>query len=140
MGSADLAAISRSILHVCRTSQKSTLRYIRQVKCNIAPEGEDYAFELVDLGAVNWVGPIDSDEVDELDEEAKTTRSSRLNDAISNLYDLLIDKNLAAIEIMEIMHSKDFSTATIRRAKQELGIQSNKQSNQKWVWHLQDAE
>ena len=140
MGSADLAAISRSILHVKRASEGSSLRYIQQVKCNIAPEGDDYAFELVDLGTINWIGPIDREEVEELDGEAKSSRSRKLNDAISHLYNLLSQNDLSAIETMEMMRRKGFSTATIRRAKQELGIQSIKQSNQRWVWHLQHEE
>ena len=86
MGSADLAAISRSILHVRRTSEGSSLRFIRQVKCNIAPEGDDYAFELVDLGAVNWIGPIDRDEVEDLDAEAKTAGSCKLQSQLCMVF------------------------------------------------------
>lgn len=140
MGSADLAAISRSILHVRRTSEGSSLRFIRQVKCNIAPEGDDYAFELVDLGAVNWIGPIDRDEVEDLDAEAKTAGSCKLQNAISALYGLLSESDISAIEVMEKMHEAGFSAATTRRAKQELAVQSIKQSDHRWVWHLPEAD
>ena len=136
MGSADLAAMARSILHVRRASDKSALRYIRQLKCNIAPEGDDYAFELVDLGTVNWIGPVENEEVEELDAEVKTTRSYKLIDAMKALREILSGTDLSAIEAMERMNARGFTSATTRRAKQELAVRSIKQTDRRWVWRL----
>jgi len=138
MGSADIAAIARSILHVRRASEGSSLRYLRQVKCNIAPEGCDYAFELTDIGAVNWIGPCERDEMEELDMEARSWHTSKLDDAMVYLHNLLRGRRLGAIEAMTLMKEKGFSTATIRRAKQELGVQSVRLSDGRWVWQLND--
>ena len=136
MGSADLAAISRSIIHVRRASEGSSLRFIRHVKCNIAPEGDDYAFELVDLGTLNWIGPVDLNEVEDLTREARSGGSRKLKEAVDFLCSLLEQRDISAMEVMSRMHAKGFSTATTRRAKQEAGIISVKQSDFSWVWHL----
>lgn len=136
MGSADLAAIARSILHVRRMSERSSLRFIRQVKCNIAPEGEDYGFELVGLGFVNWIGPIESDETEELEIEAKSAHSSKLNAAMDYLSSLLENDDLKSLEAMEQMKAQGFSTATIRRTKQDLGVRSVRLPSQSWACHL----
>lgn len=136
MGSADLAAIARSILHVRRMSERSPLRFIRQVKCNIAPEGDDFGFELVGLGSVKWIGPIETDEKEELEIEARLSRSTKLNAAMDYLYSLLEDEDLNSIDAMERMKAQGFSTATIRRAKQELGVKSVRLPSQNWAWHL----
>ncbi len=140
MGSADLAAISRSIIHVRRASESSSLRFIKHVKCNIAPEGDDYAFELVDLGTLNWIGPVDLDEVEDLSRAAKSGGSRKLKEAVEFLHSMLEQKDLSAIEVMSKMHAKGFSTATTRRAKQEAGILSVKQSDLTWVWHLPNSD
>ena len=136
MGSADLAAIARSILHVRRMSERSSLRFIRQVKCNIAPEGEDYGFELVGLGTVKWISPIESDETEELEMEAKSAHSSKLNAAMDYLSSILENDDLNSVEVIERMKAQGFSTATIRRAKQELGVRSVRLPSQSWAWHL----
>lgn len=136
MGSADLAAIARSILHVRRMSERSSLRFIRQVKCNIAPDGEDYGFELVGVGSVNWIGPIESDETEELEIEARSAYSSKLNAAMDCLSSLLENDDLNSLKAMELMKAQGFSTATIRRAKQELGVRSVRLPSQTWAWHL----
>ena len=140
MGSADLAAIARSILHVRRMSERSPLRFIRQVKCNIAPEGEDFGFELVGLGTVKWIGPIDADETEELEIEVKTSRSTKLNAAMDYLYTLLENNDLNSLDAMEQMKAQGFSTATIRRAKQELGVKSVRMPSQNWAWRLYHEE
>ena len=97
---------------------------------------EDYGFELVGLGSVNWIGPIESDETEELEIEAKSAHSSKLNAAMDYLSSILENDDLNSLEAMEQMKAQGFSTATIRRAKQELGVRSVRLPSQNWAWHL----
>ena len=60
--------------------------------------------------------------------------------AIAALHGLLSENDVKAIEVMEKMHEAGFSAATTRRAKQELAVQSIKQSDHRWVWHLPEAD
>ena len=136
MGSADIAAIARSILHVRRIDRLSSVRYMSQVKCNIAPEGGDYAFEIVDLGAAKWIGPVDRSEMDEINDEAKSKRGVKQIAAIKDLRELLKDGDLEANVALEKMKNMGHSVGTVRAIKGEAGVKSNKISDGPWVWHL----
>lgn len=139
MGSADIAAIARSIIHVKRISKGSPLRYIQHVKCNIAPEGENYSFELTDLGKVSWIGLMNDDDIEQLEEESKRDRSLKLTEAMEALSDILKTADLDAVDVMTQMKAKGFSDITVRRAKRGLDIQSIRQSDKCWVWRLPSA-
>ena len=70
--------------------------------------------------------------------EARSWHTSKLDDAMVYLHNLLRGRRLGVIEAMTLMKEKGFSTATIRRAKQELGVQSVRLSDGRWVWQLND--
>lgn len=85
-------------------------------------ESDDFGFELVGLGSVKWIEPIDLDETEDLEIEIKNNRSGKLNSAMGCLAQMLEIGDLGSGEAMAQMKEKGFSTATIRRAKQELGV------------------
>lgn len=138
MGSVDLSAIVRSMIHVFKVNDHSSLRYIRQIKCNDAMQGEDFAYEIVGLGDVKWIGPCDPEELDDLEEQAKAPNPGKLNEAMLYMRNMLKGHVVCAIDAMAEMLSQGFSTATIRRAKRELGVRSVRQSDKRWVWVLEE--
>ena len=140
MGSVDLSAIVRSLIHVCKVNDHSSLRYIRQIKCNDATQGEDFAYEIVGLGVVKWVGPCDQGELDDLDKQARKARPKKLFEAMLYMCNMLEGHRVNAIDAMGEMLSKGFSTATIRRAKTELGVRSVRQPDMSWMWELEEDE
>ena len=136
MGSADIAAIARSIIHVRRAGKDSPLRYIQHMKCSIAPEGDPCVFELTGLGKVHWIGRPNEDEMVCLERKAGNSQTPRLIEAMSALSDILGAGDLEAVEVMAKMKEKGFSDITIRRAKRGLDIQSFRQSEKGWLWRL----
>ena len=138
MGSVDLPAIVRSLIHVCKVNDHSTLRYIRQIKCNDATPGEDFAFEIVGLGKVEWVGPCDLEEFDDLDKQARKAYPWKLQEAMLYMCDMLEDHRVCATDAMAKMLAQGFSMATTRRAKTELGVRSVRQPDMRWMWVLEE--
>ena len=136
MGSADIAAVARSILHVRRLESSSPVRYITQIKCNLAPEAGSYAFEIVNLGVARWIGPVDPSEMKEINEEAKFKRGEKQEAAIRDLRLLLGKGDIDAKEALRLMRMKGHSQSTVRLVKEAAGAKSLKQSDGKWVWHL----
>ena len=136
MGSVDLPAIVRSLIHVCNVNEHSSLRYIKQIKCNDATPGEDFAFEIVGLGDVRWVGPCDPDEFDDLDKQAQKAYPGKLREAMLYMCDMLENHRVCATDAMAEMLAQGFSMATTRRAKTELGVRSVRQSDMRWMWEL----
>lgn len=135
-GSSDIAAIARSHLQIHRMSKLSPLRYIHQVKCSVAQEGVDFGFEISGLGAVNYIGPIEAEEMVDLEEEVKHEYSPKLDAAIGQIEKILRDGDISSQAVLDQLTSKGFSMATIRRAKSELCVQSIRQNDRSWAWHL----
>ena len=136
LGSIDIAAAVRSVLHVRRLNSTSPVRYISQIKCNIAPEAGDYAFEIVNLGVARWIGPVAQSDMNEINEEAKSKRGEKQEAAIRDLRELLSAGDIDAMEALRLMRMKGHSQGTVRLIKDAAGAKSLKKSDGKWVWHL----
>lgn len=137
MGSADISAVARSILHIRRLERSSPIRYLSQIKCNIAPEAGEYAFEITNLGEVRWIGPVDKSDMDEINEEEKLKRGEKRGAAERDLQALLSRGDMEANEVLSKMYLKGYSDGTIRNVKKKAGVKSIKRRDGRWVWHLE---
>ena len=139
LGSAEIAAVPRSILHVIRPDERSSFGYLRQVKNSYEPLGSDFAFEINDLGKVDWIGPVDEDEKESLITETMKATAPKTTAAMTDMYNLLHERDYPYDEIFPLLMSKGHTRATILVSKKQLGVDSIKRG--KWYWHLpEDAQ
>ena len=139
LGSAEIAAVPRSILHVIRPDERSSFGYLRQVKNSYGALGSDFAFEINDLGKVDWIGPVDEDEKESLITETMKATAPKTTAAMTDMYNLLHERDYPYDEIFPLLMSKGHTRATILVSKKQLGVDSIKRG--KWYWHLpEDAQ
>ena len=135
MGSADIYAFARSVLHVVDFDGKSSLRYLKTFKSNNTQPGASFWYEIVDPGIVKWIGPNEPEEAEQLMEEAGKIHSSKLNDAAEALEEILSSGELVPFSVVQkYMLEKGISEATYRRAKKAIGARSVKRGDS---WYLQ---
>lgn len=135
MGSSDLYAIARSVLHVIDQGEESSLRYVKCIKSNNEQAGSTFWYEIIDTGVVKWIGPEDAEAADHLEEQAQSSRSPKLDYAVQSLFELLQESGpIPSAEVQKHIRRLGISDATYRRAKKELDIQSVRLSD---GWYLQ---
>lgn len=135
MGSADIYAFARSVLHVVDFDGKSSLRYLKTVKSNNTQPGASFWYEIVDPGIVKWIGPNEPEKAEQLMAEAGKAPSPKLNYAAEMLEEILCSRDLVPFSVVQkYMLEKGISEATYRRAKKEIGARSVKRGDS---WYLQ---
>ena len=96
--------------------------------------GSDFAFEINDLGKVDWIGPVDEDEKENLITETMKATAPKTTAAMTDMYNLLHERDYPYDEIFPLLMSKGHTRATILVSKKQLGVDSIKRG--KWYWHL----
>ncbi len=137
-GSIDIAGAVRSILAITKTNNIENLseRYMVQVKSNLAPMGKAILFEVAEKG-VNFI-----DEVELTAEEAFSSllpKIGRPNEkeesAKKYILNMLKNGKMLASECEEKLRLAGFKKSTIKKAKKNLGVQSEK-GGFIWYWSL----
>jgi len=132
LGSIDIAASARSVLHVGRSAENREIRVMSHIKSSLAKEGAPLAFTIGDNSMVEFIGHYDGEvrasEVsgdDTKREIAKDTMLKMLSDGPKPCADIYAACKAAGI----------LSERTVDEAKKELGVKSVRKSNG-WVWEL----
>lgn len=127
LGSIDITASARSVLLLGRDPHNKYIRAVVPIKSSLAPEGKAVAFELnpdPDIG-FKWLGESELTEKDLLSASKENKKEiSVLEEAKKYILELLEYGDILVKEAVERLTDEGFSKATIRRAKEELEIES----------------
>lgn len=130
LGSIDVAAAARSILHIER---EHDLRIVRQIKSNLAPAGEDIRFEITKDSGFQWLSNMRNDE-----KPAETpieTPKNKHELTADLLKDLLAQGEVPAAQIKDLMKQHEIGEKTLQEVKSDLGIKSVRRMK-KWYWRM----
>ena len=131
LGSIDVAAAARSILHIERIGDE---RIVRQIKNNLAPAGPDFGFSITrDLG-FQWIGPAlnETSEDESIDGIGDIPRNKHELTALL-LMDLLDEGEIPASDVKDLVDQYCIGDKTLQEVKSTLGIKSIRR-NGKWYW------
>ena len=137
LGSIDIPAAARSVLTVGRlTNVDENMRAFIQTKSNLAPTGKPQAFALDPVSGFLWLGDCEVT-IDELLDGKKTDKSASQRDlAKAFIKGLLAHGDVDANTVFAKGDEAGFPEATMKRAKSDLGVKSDKRGNV-WYWVLQ---
>ncbi|MFI3249858.1 MAG: AAA family ATPase [Eubacteriales bacterium] len=131
LGSVDILAAARSVLLVARSPEEENVRIIAHIKSNLAPDGSSLAFTYEN--GLRFLGESFLS-VDELLGYEKTKRNPR-EKAKEFLLDILSENRVEALNIIKRSEKLNIGERTLKTAKKELGILSEKVGNT-WFWSL----
>ena len=141
LGSIDFTAAARSVLLAGSDRDNPQTRGIVHLKCNLAPVGEAIGYELREDGFF-WTGHSDLTAGEIL---AAEDGGGALKRAIAFLNEILGDGPMAASEIYTEADSRGISKRTLGRAKEQLGIVSEregepgKKGGGRFIWSFNDG-
>lgn len=143
-GSIDFAAAARSIILVGEDPQDETKRVMAHVKSSLARLGPSLAFEIRE-GAFYWLGASETTADQLLAPRLSREERTLTEEAAEWLTELLKDGPVSVNEVKLARRSTDFSEATLRVAKERLGIESARVSSGNrgagaWSWSLPNRE
>lgn len=125
LGSIDIVAAARSVLLLGRDPKNKNIRAVVPVKSSLAPEAKAVAFELNRDTGFKWLGESELTERDLLSASKEDKKEiSVLEKAKKYILELLEDGDILVKEAVEILTDEGFSESTIRRAREELEIES----------------
>ena len=137
LGSIDLAASVRSVLHVERDPQDNDIRIVHQIKNNLAEIGKDLHFEIRPGTGFRWLGESEPVEVPTVTMEPAETFIPKSKHELAAM---LIKKALAngpmeSMEIKKLMVEYRIGDKTMNEVKAELGIKPYRKMRS-WYWVL----
>lgn len=130
LGSIDIPAAARSVIVCGRIKDDPEMRVLCQIKNSLAPEAKSIAFRLDRETGFRWIGEVDVTAEELMAGECKT---SRLQEAVSFLKEIMADGDVSAKEIISMAGQEGLSIRTLNKAKGQLGIRSEKKGDQ-WYW------
>lgn len=137
LGSIDFMASTRSTLVIGRVKDEPEVRVVCQTKNSLAPEGPPIAFKLDPEDGFSWIGEY------EIDAESLLSggggKGKKVKEAVIFLKEILSDNPVAQTEIIELATEKGIKESTLKNAKRDLNVKSNKYAG-KWYWSLDDGE
>ena len=137
-GSIDIAGAARSILGVVRKKDSEDERIMVQVKSNLARTGSAILFEVAENG-VNFIDEVEIT----ADEAYKETMpkmgrpTERVDAAEAFIRNMLKDGKMLATECEAKLEAAGFKKSTIKKAKKNAGVLSEK-AGIIWSWRLVD--
>ncbi len=140
LGSIDITAAARSVILCGRIKDDPQLRALCQTKSSLAPEATPIAFCLDRKKGFRWLGEYEIT-ADEL--LAGGGKGSKVKEAMDFLEEFLFSGSKPSTEVEKAAQSRGISKATLRNAKDKLGVESTKIGNQWWCeWkrHEEDAK
>lgn len=140
MGSLSFVAAARAAWAITKDETDITKkrRLLIPLKTNLSIDPTSLAFRIIDNRIVVEEYPIEVDVEEALSKE-KHEETSALNDAVSWLQEALEDGPMPATVIHHMANENHISHATLRRAKEKLGVKSYKEGmaeQGKWIWKL----
>jgi hypothetical protein len=135
LGSIDITAAARSVLLAGRVKSNPSIRVLTQLKNNLAPEGNPFAFEICDNSAVRWIGEYDITADELLYGDGTADDTGKLAETIESLSALLRNGEKACIEIYKQLCYTGVSKRTVDSAKKALEVKSIKRTDG-WYWSL----
>jgi len=135
LGSIDISAAARSILHIGKLQSDENVRVLSQLKNNLAPIGKSLAFSLGSKGIV-WHGAIDVTAQDMIE---GSNKSAKITEAIDFLSATLAEGICRSADIISLASDMGFSKRTLLSAKALLPIKSVKKGNQ-WYWEIHNEK
>lgn len=137
LGSIDFRAAARSVLLVGRSKDDPAVRIVAQDKNSLAPEGRSIMFELGADSGFAWQGCCDVTVDDLLNGAARAqTKTSLMEDELKRM---LTGGSVLADEVYQRAVSLGVSERTLKIAKKNLGVVSERQGEQ-WRWRLPGQE
>lgn len=142
MGSIAITAAARSVLTVDNHPSDTELRVLASAKCNIARSPKSLTYRIADrdgLPIVEWVGECD---LTANDLGIPGGRPDRARDTATDfLLDILSAGSKPEEEIEKEAKREGIKLSTLRRAKRELGVKSDKTGFKGgWTWELPSAD
>lgn len=133
MGSIDMVAAARSVLHI---EVEDEVRIVHQIKNSLAQKGQDVQYQ---IGADNWFHWIKAEDND-LDKSNIYINEDNFNkhDSIINIMiNELKTGDKRAEEMSTLFSNLGFTERTVKRAKREIGVNSYRKAGH-WYWTLKD--
>lgn len=144
-GSIGLSAAARSGLLVASAPGDPNQRILAQYKSNYGRYARSLCFEITECGKASriaWIGESRFG-ADELASGSNHDDRSVLQEAIYVIFSLLAEERLAAKEAKTKATDAGVSTATLKRAKKVLGVQSIRVGfgkNSQFFWELPEQD
>lgn len=132
LGSIDVAAAARSILHIERDGDE---RIVRQIKNNLAPTGDGFSFEITRDYGFRWLEKTAAHipGTDFSASDSRDTPSSKHELAAYLIKKLLANGCAPAADIKDYLKEYRIGEKTIQEVKMTLGIKSVRRMR-KWYW------
>jgi RecA-family ATPase len=138
MGSLGFVAAPRSVLAVGTDPENEQRRFLIHVKSNLAPKAPHLAFTISETGIGYEFDPVGGTAESLLagDQPGSRYEQHERDTAKVFLRDLLRDGPRPAKEIFADAEHNGISKATLRRAKEDLGVVAHKHGTTGWYWML----
>jgi putative DNA primase/helicase len=143
-GSYAFGAVARSVLFVAKDREDEGLRVVAHAKSNLALRAPTLGFRITDQGPQWEPGTLDISVNDLMPGEA-TSKGNKAAEAMGFLKGLLSGGPVPEPEVARRRKIVGLSERTVRRAKDESGVESKKMSvgnkgDGGWFWVLPDME
>ena len=134
LGSIDIIAAARSVLYLKRVDSSSSIRIIKQIKNNLAMEGEPIGFQFAKNGKIEYLGKIKLEEY-----SSEETNMSKRDLAKKILITSLESGDARANDILLKGMKYKISRRTFDSVRKEIGCRSIKKKDG-WYWSLFDGD
>lgn len=134
LGSIDIAAIARSVLMLIRDENTPSVRYVVQIKNNLAAEGLAIPFRFTKKGTFHWMHPCHIELTS--DGRQMPTKDGKMLHAIECLKELLMSGDRKSSDVFDALAAEGISRRTVQDAKARLGVTAYRRE-QCWYWHLE---
>jgi len=131
LGSIDFQAAARSVLIVGRLRDQPEKRIVAHAKSSLAPEGQSLAFELNPESGFRWLGHHSISADDLLAGVVTQSKTVQVEDMLREL----LETPVPATEVFRRAEALGISERTVKTAKKNLGIVSEKVGGL-WRWKL----
>lgn len=133
LGSIDLVASARSVLHVEKETEE--IRIVHHVKSSAAAKGADFRFEIRKDTGFHWLGTVKNEEVS--DEPVMELPKNKHELAVILVTKALKDGPVESTEIKDLMSNYRIGEKTLNDVKIALGIKPYRKMR-RWYWALPD--
>ena len=133
LGSIDITAAARSVLLVGKRKGNENIRFMAQIKNNLAAFGKAISFTINKRGGVEFLGECDISESELL--SAADEKKSKYQIAQDTIVSMLSDGDKKSNEVFDACIKVGVSVQTMNIVKKHFGIQSVKKPDD-WYWTL----
>lgn len=133
LGSIDITAAARSVLLIGKREDNPNIRFMVQIKNNLAKFGNSVSFSFNEKSGVKFLGESEISEKDLLITTAP--KQSKLEMAKEIITKMLATGDKKSNEVFDTCIDANISAPTIQNAKKKLGIKSVRKIDD-WYWTL----